>query len=127
MAQATITPTLLAVKAGRNEQTRSFSLAVSASPATYQSPLTLDFTTTLNPSFLPAALAWQPGAVTDYSVKNGPVIYEFELIKGSALNNWGLKISTAGSELANGSAIPAAVSGATDLLIEVSVKTNKSI
>lgn len=127
MANAVVTPTLLAVKPGRNQMTRSYSLAIGASPLTYNSPLLLDFTTVLNPSFLPAASAWAPGAVTDMTVKNAPVDYELEIIQGNAMNNWGIKISTAGAELDNGSAIPAAISGATDIQIEVSAKTNKSI
>lgn len=84
---------------------------------------TLDLTATTNPNRIPAAKAFS--ALPDViSLENFPGGYTFELIPGTALNNNLLKIYTAeGTELA-AAVYPAAISGATDIVVKVVSKTN---
>ena len=84
---------------------------------------TLDLTATTNPNGLEGAKAFALNP-TVYGVRNLPDGYTAEIIAGAALNSWKVKWYTASNtELAAG-VYPAGISGAADVQIEISARTN---
>lgn len=86
---------------------------------------TIDFTGASNPNHLEGAL---PGSrvPTGYNVENSPGAYKFEVVPGTTLKNWKIKIidnTNAGAELA-ASSYPAAISGATTIRLSTDSKVN---
>lgn len=74
---------------------------------------TVNLANLLNPSNHGNASAGFPGTIDDFSVEQMPAGYGGELIPGTTLANWKLKITTtANTELAAG-AYPAAITGDT--------------
>ncbi|MDE2102973.1 MAG: hypothetical protein KGL39_37360 [Patescibacteria group bacterium] len=72
---------------------------------------TVDLTAVTNPSNRIGGFFGYPGTIEDNSVEQGAGGYTAELVPGTSLSNWKLKIYSApGTELAAG-AYPAAITG----------------
>lgn len=104
---------LTVVKVARYLRDKEIILAVVASGNYVAGGDTINLTSLLNPSHFDDAVIGYPGKIEDYSIEQMPAGYGGEMIPGTNLTNWKLKITTtANTELAAG-AYPAAITGDT--------------
>ena len=74
---------------------------------------TVNLTSLLNPKNFSNALAGYPGKIEDFSIEQMPAGYGGELIPGTTLANWKLKIFTTSNTELGAGAYPAAITGDT--------------
>lgn len=74
---------------------------------------TVNLTALLNPAYKENAIAGYPGLIDDFSVEQMPAGYGGELIPGTNLTNWKLKITTTANTELPAAAYPAAITGDT--------------
>ena len=84
---------------------------------------TLDLTATTNPNSLEGARAFSL-VPAQFAVQNVPDGYTAEILAGSALNNWKVKWYTASNTELAAAAYPAGISGAADVQVEITSRTN---
>lgn len=103
---------LTAVKADIGLRNKELILSAVASGNYVTGGDTINLTVIADPNHIgPNCQAGYPGKIDDYSVEQMPVGYGGELIPGTTLANWKLKIfTTSNTELAAG-AYPAAITG----------------
>ncbi len=116
-----IASSLIALDPTRRSVRRTLALAFSGNYPTGGDAL--DLTATANPNGFEGAHAFSLNPAV-YGVRNVPDGYTAEILPGAAPNAWKVKWYTASNtELAAG-AYPAGISGAADVQIEISARTN---
>ena len=129
MATATVSLAVQDVDETRRNRVRVIKMTVTASPDTYKSGgLTLDLTAVTNPNNLPcASFGRNP---TGFAVLEAFPGYSLHLIPGATLATWKVQIfedsgaNAAFAELADNSAIPAAISGSVNNRISFTAPKN---
>ncbi len=116
-----ITSSLIALDPTRRSVRRTLALSFSGNYPTGGDAL--DLTATANPNNLEGAHAFALNPAV-YGVRNVPGGYTAEIIAGAAPNAWRVKWYTAANTELPAGAYPAGISGAADIQIEVSSRTN---
>lgn len=113
---------LVGIDQTRRNTRRTFSLTFSGNYTTGGD--TINFTTATNPQNQPAALAFGSAPLV-FSLSGSIDGYTVEMVPGSGLTNWKIKIfSASGTELSAG-AYPAGISGDTNLQLTIVNPTNQ--